>query len=120
MLDSSENMPSNDLEKIAEKMKKIDQEIQEEKLQTWDYKILAFLKEKALQSNIDRVSMDKTGKTLTYYFGDKKVTLKMQLFNIRVGESGASGYMTMSTQDYDDNPWFQEAYAAHPIKLKLL
>jgi hypothetical protein len=120
MLDSSENISSNYREKIAAKMAKTDQEIQEKKSQTWDYKILAFLKEKASRSNVDRVSMDKTGKTLTYYFGDKKVTLIMQLFNIRVGESGVSGCMTMSTQDYENNPWFQEAYAAYPIELKLL
>lgn len=119
MLDSSENLPTNFREEILAKAKRARIELEaQERSQAWDYKILNFLKEKAAQFNTE-VSMDVNGKTLVYYFGDKQVTLTMQLSNVRVGESGASGYMTMSKEDYENNPWFQEAYKAHPIELKL-
>ena len=114
MLDSAENTSGRP--SILEKMKKARKE---QKNQDWDSKILAFLKEKTAQEDKSRVSLEKKGKTLVYSFGDKKVVLEMHLTNIRVGESGGSFYLTMSTEDYENNPWFQEAYKANPVDLRL-
>ena len=114
MLDSAENTSGRP--SILEKMKKAREE---QKNQDWDAKILAFLKEKSTQGGSSKVNLEKKGKTLIYSFGDKKVILEMHLTDIRVGESGGSFYLTMSTEDYENNPWFQEAYKANPVDLRL-